>query len=282
MDELRHVDIRDIEIGDRLRPVDQDYVGTLAESIELQGLLQPIVVREQGKGRPYRLVAGLHRFAACTSLGWRDLPAIVRSGDDLQAELMEADENLIRHELNALDRAVALAARKELYEALYPETRWGAQGGRGSKQNETDNLSFSKDAAEKTGLNERSIQRAVNLVKGLSKPTITRLQGTHIAGNGSMLKELANLSDDDQAATLDLMLPADASEPVTTVREAAAKVQGRAPVAKPTRQDAQMKAFRQLWTRAGEKVRRLIIQAIEDSTGGTFVLPSKETEGGEE
>ncbi len=56
-----------------------------------------------------------------------------------------------------------LAKRKELYEALHPETKHGAK----NKSNnyganlEDDTMSFSKDAAVKTGKNERTIQREV-------------------------------------------------------------------------------------------------------------------------
>ena len=277
MAELCQIPITDIEVGERLRDGDQDHVGTLAESIEEIGLIQPIEVRELLRGpKKYRLVVGLHRLAACISLGWRQIDAMVVSSDELQARLREAHENVYRHELNALDRAVALAEAKSIYEALHPQTKHGAQGGPSGKRNETDKLSFSKHAAAKTGLDERSIRRAVALVSGLSKPSIARLRGTEVARNASELKQLANLAPEQQAAALDLMLPPRLSGPGTwppamSARAAIAKVQGRAVEAAETPLDRKMRTFRSLWDRGGVKLQRLIVQAIEEATGGKFL-----------
>ena len=274
MAELCQIPITDIEVGERLRDGDQDHVGTLAESIEEIGLIQPIEVRELLRGpKKYRLVVGLHRLAACISLGWRQIDAMVVSSDELQARLREAHENVYRHELNALDRAVALAEAKSIYEALHPQTKHGAQGGPSGKRNETDKLSFSKHAAAKTGLDERSIRRAVALVSGLSKPSIARLRGTEVARNAS--------APEQQAAALDRMLPPDrspgqaasglAGTPAMSARAAIAKVQGRAVEAAETPLDRKMRTFRSLWDRGGVKLQRLIVQAIEEATGGKFL-----------
>ena len=68
-------------------------------------------------------LAGLHRLEACRALGWATIPVTVVATDTLRNELAELDENLVRRQLTALQEADALAWRKELYEALHPETR---------------------------------------------------------------------------------------------------------------------------------------------------------------
>ena len=62
----------------------EDFVGTeediteLADRIKEEGLIQPVVLNEAQPGE-YRIVAGHMRVEACKRLGWRSVPAIVRS-----------------------------------------------------------------------------------------------------------------------------------------------------------------------------------------------------------
>lgn len=59
-----------------------------------------------------------------------------------------------RNELNALERGEQLARRKDIYEALYPETKRGGDYGNqftGGKGRLNDTVSFSQDTAAQTG-----------------------------------------------------------------------------------------------------------------------------------
>jgi len=178
----------------------------LAENIrEVGRLRQPIEVRTV-KGGGYRLIAGAHRVAACVTLGWERIQAFVCEATEDEARLAEIDENLVRHELNPLDRATFLAERKALYEKLHPETRNGAQGGRGGKRNENETISFSKDTAERVGLTDRAIQLAVRIATNLAPDVKGRIAGTAIAKNQAELLALAKLGPADQRAVLGLLL----------------------------------------------------------------------------
>jgi ParB family chromosome partitioning protein len=84
-----------------------EHLDELAESIEVYGLLQPIVVRGIGDGR-FEVVAGHRRLAAVQSLGWSDVPAIVRSADEGDAFLLALIENLQRDDLSPREEAEAL------------------------------------------------------------------------------------------------------------------------------------------------------------------------------
>jgi Tfp pilus assembly protein FimT len=70
--------------------------------------------------------------------------------------LAEIDENLIRNALTELEQCLALARRKEIYEARWPETRAKVSGARASnkKQGKTHDaseiISFADDTAAKT------------------------------------------------------------------------------------------------------------------------------------
>lgn len=125
--------------SDRLRSLRQSVVDELAESIRMQGLLHPIVLRPQPrKNAGYILVAGWHRLEAVRKLGHEAIRAEIREG--LNAELVEIDENLIRADLTLMERDLHVARRKVLYEELHPETRKGAAG-RGERSRKLRHLS---------------------------------------------------------------------------------------------------------------------------------------------
>ena len=128
--------IAKIDSSRRLRPVDPAHAEVIAASVAEVGLKQPITLRphperhEDGCEFQYELVIGGHRlYAVDLLLGWSELTVgrdvIIEDLDDDQALLVEVDENLARHELNALDRAIFLAERKRLYLKLNPEAGRG-------------------------------------------------------------------------------------------------------------------------------------------------------------
>jgi ParB family transcriptional regulator, chromosome partitioning protein len=85
----------------------------LAASIDENGLLQPLVVRPApGSAERYELVAGERRFRAVASLGWSEVPVLVREASDETLLVLALVENLQREALNPLEEAegyVALA-----------------------------------------------------------------------------------------------------------------------------------------------------------------------------
>lgn len=79
----------------KLRPVNHTVVDELAKSIAGSGLLQPIMVRPSN-GR-YQLVFGLHRILACRSLGWTEIPAIIKEISTEEVVLLQIVENIQRN-----------------------------------------------------------------------------------------------------------------------------------------------------------------------------------------
>ncbi|MEK4138960.1 ParB/RepB/Spo0J family partition protein [Kurthia sp. FSL E2-0154] len=77
----------------------------LAESIKEHGILQPVVVRKQGKG--YELVVGERRFRAAKMALQKEIPAIIREFDQQQMMELAILENLQREDLTALEEAEA-------------------------------------------------------------------------------------------------------------------------------------------------------------------------------
>ena len=87
------------------REFSEDSIKELAETLDKDGLLQPIVVREDGD--QYEIIAGERRYRAAKSLGWETIPAIVKNMDDDQAASLALIENLQREDLNPIDEEKA-------------------------------------------------------------------------------------------------------------------------------------------------------------------------------
>jgi ParB family chromosome partitioning protein len=79
---------------------------SLAESIRVQGVLQPILVRSHPTApERYQIVAGERRFRAGMQAGLVEIPAILRDMDDSDAAVVALVENLQRQDLNAIEEA---------------------------------------------------------------------------------------------------------------------------------------------------------------------------------
>jgi ParB family chromosome partitioning protein len=100
----RHIALVDIRVPDNVRELDPEHVKALAGSIGLQGMLVPVVVRNDGEG--FELVAGFHRVAAARSLSLTAVPVVIRDAQTEDAD--RAVENIAscrrRHEVIYADR----------------------------------------------------------------------------------------------------------------------------------------------------------------------------------
>jgi ParB family chromosome partitioning protein len=100
--------VRDIEPNPHQprKEFKQDALNALALSIDMHGLLQPIVVMKYGD--KYRLIAGERRLRAFKHLGEETIPALVRSAEEQAQMELALIENLQREDLNILEVATAL------------------------------------------------------------------------------------------------------------------------------------------------------------------------------
>lgn len=75
----------------------------LSESIRLNGILQPLLVRKDKDG--YEIIAGERRYQAAKIAGLTELPVIVKDVDDQQVLELALIENLQRSDLNPIEEA---------------------------------------------------------------------------------------------------------------------------------------------------------------------------------
>ncbi|MEP2705235.1 MAG: ParB N-terminal domain-containing protein [Roseibium sp.] len=226
------VTLIDIPTG-RLRDVDPEWSACLAGMFTEAGHKTPIDVEADGKR--FKLVAGAHRLAAAKLLKWKDIDARVlepssEHGAD-EMRLHEILENLARKDFNALERCEALFELKRIYEALHPDTKHGGNRGNqhtGGQKRQVAIFAFCQNAAETTGLSDRSVRLAVQIFEGLSPQTRERLKGTSFANKQSDLKTLSALDAEQQSKVLDLIFGDNPK--ATSIADALVITQGRKPV----------------------------------------------------
>ena len=86
--------------------MDEGALAELADSIKVQGLLQPILVRPLGEQADrYEIIAGERRFRAAQLAGLTEVPVLVKVVDDHAAAAMALIENIQREDLNPLEEA---------------------------------------------------------------------------------------------------------------------------------------------------------------------------------
>ena len=93
----------------------------LADSISVQGVIQPIVVRPLAKADQYEIIAGERRWRAAQKAGLAEVPTIIKVVEDDAAIAMSLIENIQREDLNAIDEAMALLRLKEEFELTHQE-----------------------------------------------------------------------------------------------------------------------------------------------------------------
>ncbi len=115
--ELQHLPLDLIQRGkyQPRRDMDPSALEELANSIKVQGVLQPIVVRPIGGGR-FEIIAGERRWRASQQAGLDKIPAMVREVPDEAAIAMALIENIQREDLNPIEEAVALQRLQQEFE----------------------------------------------------------------------------------------------------------------------------------------------------------------------
>lgn len=259
--EILNLDPELIQVAERLRAVDPDYVALLVESMRQRGQDTPIRVTMPDEAGFHRLIAGAHRLAAARVLGWASIDAMPFEGTPDEAELLEVEENLMRRELSELDRAAFMAKHKMLWERLYPQTRHGGDKRRKPSRQVGDMTPhpvaerFSAVIAKKLGWSERTVQRAVTRYGALSAEIRARLANTWLADNGSALDDLIGrgepLTEIEQHAVLDLLL-----EPTSKVRNVNLALRQVRRLPAPDTAGAELNALKAAWKRAGRKARQ--------------------------
>lgn len=149
---------------------DETALTELADSIAVQGLIEPIIVRALSEHR-YEIIAGERRWRAAQLAGFTNVPCIVKSYSDQQAAAVSLVENIQRENLNPIEEAQG-------YQTLY------------------ENFGFQQDEiASLVGKSRAAVSNSIRLLK--LDPRVQALITDHTLSVGHA-KVLAVLSEPEQ------------------------------------------------------------------------------------
>ncbi|HHO75254.1 MAG TPA: ParB/RepB/Spo0J family partition protein [Deltaproteobacteria bacterium] len=98
---------------------DDDKIAELTESIKINGLISPIIVRKINT--KYEIIAGERRYHACKKAGLDRIPSIVKEISDKEAFKISLIENLQREDLNPMEEAEAYFTLKNQFNLTHQE-----------------------------------------------------------------------------------------------------------------------------------------------------------------
>ena len=107
---LCEINADDIICKNRGRSIDRYELNKLANSIRLNGIIQPITVKPSETDGKYILIAGERRLKAAQLAGIRTIPCLVINADNGSAQMLSLVENTSRHSLNMFEEAEEIAS----------------------------------------------------------------------------------------------------------------------------------------------------------------------------
>jgi len=263
--QIRDVPIECIKVKRSRRPLNEEKIQEIASSIsQADLLLHPITVTTK-----LELVAGRHRLEAAKRLGWKEIPCLVASLDNLRLELVTIDENLVRASQTCLEAYEALARRGEILDGL------GLRRKAGRPPKNPDTMSGIKTTAQiaaESRRSEKTMQRAQRIVGDIPKEVRDLIRGTGAADSLAELKRLASIDKKVQRRVAKRL----AKEPDLTVKRAHRHVcpeafpmaaeDGAADAQEPERHEdglSPLDALNDAWDRADRPSRREFLRRLD-------------------
>lgn len=143
--------------GHPFKVVDDEKMQELLESIKINGVLSPVLIRPTGMDT-YEMISGHRRLHAAQLAGLTAIPSIIREMTDDEAVIVMVDANIQREELLPSEKAFAYKMKMEAIK------NQGKRSDLTSSQNETK-LRADEKLAQEAGESRAQIQRFIRLTE---------------------------------------------------------------------------------------------------------------------
>jgi len=168
----------------------EEALQELADSIKVQGVVQPIVVRPIGGGR-YEIIAGERRWRASQRAGLHSIPAVVRDIPDEAAIAIALIENIQRENLNPVEEAMALQRLIDEFGMTHQQTAESVGRSRAAVTNLLRLLTLNSDVREmlEQGRMDMGHARALLALEGAAQSQAAR----QVVDKGLSVRETEHL-----------------------------------------------------------------------------------------
>lgn len=180
--------------GHPFQVIDNEEMESLAESIQAQGIISPLIVRPmEGKTDEYEVISGHRRLYAAIKAGLTEVPALIYPLDRNQAVIAVVDSNLHREKLLPSEKAFAYKMKLEAI------SKQGQRNDLTSRQLVGKSESADAVSSEESG---RQVQRYIRLTN-LIPELLQKVDEGAIAFSPAV--ELSYLTENQQKILLDAM-----------------------------------------------------------------------------
>ncbi len=139
--------------------IDDEKMSELKESIKVNGILSPVLVRPDGKGG-YEMISGHRRMHAASMLGLDMIPAIVKEMSDDEAVIVMVDSNVQREEILPSERAFSLKMKMDAMRRQGKRTDLDS-----TSDTERRKLETSAIVGEQIGMGQTQVKKYVRLTE---------------------------------------------------------------------------------------------------------------------
>jgi hypothetical protein len=222
IDALVSVRVDQIELGERLRPVDADWARALGQIMARQGQQTPVEICRLPGQSNWTIVTGAHRLVGARSAGIAYLKAIVVGADRAERRMREVSENLWRRDLEPIDRAAFIAELALLYRqragiakadhrSKSVPSKW-KQALQAEAVETLETISnvygWSEEIGAQLGLTSRTVRNDLLIYRRIAPSLIDQLRRERhpVATNATQLRALAKLEPEQQREVVEYLV----------------------------------------------------------------------------
>ena len=143
--------------------MDDDKMDELVESIKVNGVLSPVLVRPREEGG-YEMISGHRRMHACDKAGLDSIPAIIKEMSDDEAVIAMVDSNVQREEILPSERAWSLKMKMDAMKHQGVKNTSDEEGTCGTQFHKLDDGSKTRELiGSEAGISGRQVQKYLSL-----------------------------------------------------------------------------------------------------------------------